>query len=85
MPAWPPKKLKWRHTSPYDHRLPPLVLRGCFAAKNFIGLDTLKTGVGLIERQIINFFKFLRRLLQFLEPSSSEALKFDMKSWQTKT
>ena len=30
VPARPPKKLKWRHTD----RLPLMVLRGCFAAKN---------------------------------------------------
>ena len=33
VPAQPPKKLKRRHTSPNDHRLPPVALRGCFAAK----------------------------------------------------
>ena len=33
VPARPPKKLKRRHTSPNGLRLPPVVLRGCFAAK----------------------------------------------------
>ena len=36
VPARPPKKLKSRHTSPNDHRLPPVVLRGCIAAKKTI-------------------------------------------------
>ena len=34
VPARPPKKLKVGHTSPNDDRLPPVVLRGCYAAKN---------------------------------------------------
>ena len=35
VPAQPPKKLKRRHTSPNGDRLPPVVLRGCFATKNY--------------------------------------------------
>ena len=34
VPALPPKKLKWRQTSPNGDGLPQVVLRGCFAAKN---------------------------------------------------
>ena len=34
VPARPPKKLKRRRTSPNGDRFPPVVLRGCFAAKN---------------------------------------------------
>ena len=36
VPARPLKKLKRRHTSPNGDRLPPVVLRGCFAAKNVV-------------------------------------------------
>ena len=34
VPTRPPKKPKAGHTSPNHHRLPQVVLRGCFAAKN---------------------------------------------------
>ena len=37
VPARPPKKLKRRQTSPNGLRLPPVVLRGCFAAKKRVG------------------------------------------------
>ena len=39
VPARPPKKLKRRQTLPNDQKLPPVVLRGCFAAKNEIDVD----------------------------------------------
>ena len=35
VPVQHPKKLKRRHTSPNGDRLTPVVLRGCFLAKNY--------------------------------------------------
>ena len=42
VPARPPKKLKWPQTSPNGDGLPPVVLRGCFAAKNIFKQRYLK-------------------------------------------
>ena len=54
VPAWPPKKLKRRHTSRNDHILPPVVLRGCFAAKKGGSESSL-----FIQFQIKLFCRFL--------------------------
>ena len=56
MPARPPKKLKRRHTSPNGDKLPLVVLKGCFAAKNslFREVLTLETGLPKKLSQILS-------------------------------